>query len=574
MTQGPPKAQETLRATTHPLLRVRRRIATITERLAAFVVLPFMAISNAVEFVRVGWDPFLAAYLATAILWGILSLLANRWSLRTRGILLTSFAFTLAAIGIFYFGPRIGNGAALMVVAFFAALFQGRALLYSMMGGALGVMTIGAALGRAGLEPLGWVRLSFTMLVSMFVLGEMVRYVLASMGRAHDRMEEALQREIEERRVREAAQRELMNAQRLEALGQLAGGIAHDINNSLSVIMSNAVLLQNVTDLEPDDREILEDIVAASDSAQDVVSRLMALGRADNTGPDIDRCDAAEVLKRIERSLTRLFPESISISVTSDCTPTIPWSEGTFERVLLNLAFNARDAMPRGGSLEFVLTHDRDAEQVHLFVQDTGTGIAPEDRDRIFEPFFTTKARGEGSGMGLASVYAYITRHGGQIEVDSEVGEGTRFTITLPSVMPLADDDPSLRQRERDEAPMRILLAEDDERVRRTLAKVLDDLGHHVTTACDGPEALVEMGRGGDAAFDLLFTDAVMPETNTHELIETFLGRYHDAEVIICSGWLGEEAIETDFTDAIHFLPKPFVPRQVQGVLDGLRRRA
>ncbi|OXS16799.1 hypothetical protein CGX12_01695 [Zobellella denitrificans] len=330
-----------------------------------------------------------------------------------------------------------------------------------------------------------------------------------------------------ERHRQEAAQRaleeQLHHAQRMEAVGQLTGGVAHDFNNLLTVILGNGELLQEQLAREPALAELAQMMVVAAQRGADLTQRLLAFARRQALEPQVIRVN--ELVEGMRTLLTRTLGQHISMELcpTEDLWPALV-DPAQLESALLNLCLNARDAMPGGGRLTIETANvrlDRDYAATHaevepgdyvlLAVSDNGSGIAPEHLGRIFEPFFTTKEKGKGSGLGLSMVFGFIRQTRGHVSVYSEPGIGTVVRMYLPRAGAGAlEAEPTKRvaplPRGGDEC---ILLVEDDALVRRYAEDQLRGLGYRVLTASNGDEALILLRQEQD--IDLLFTDVVMP---------------------------------------------------------------
>jgi signal transduction histidine kinase/ActR/RegA family two-component response regulator len=324
--------------------------------------------------------------------------------------------------------------------------------------------------------------------------------------------------------ARHELEQQVRQAQKMEAVGQLAGGIAHDFNNLLVVIELHATSLEETLELPPEARESLQQIVAASERAATLTKQLLTFSR--RAVPQVKETDLGAVTADMSKLLQRVLGEDVSLEThLGAALPSVMVDAGMMEQVLMNLAVNARDAMPRGGRLIVALEavelrqpHSeghplgRPGSFVCLSVRDTGTGIPEEHRARIFEPFFTTKEVGRGTGLGLATVFGIVEEHHGWIEVDSELGVGTTFRIYLPAqastlvpeVVPV-EVSPAPRGVET------VLLVEDDPMVRRVARRTLERSGYRVFEAESGPAA-IERWRLLPGKVDLLLTDLVMPE--------------------------------------------------------------
>lgn len=377
---------------------------------------------------------------------------------------------------------------------------------------------------------------------------------------------------------------QLRQSQKMEAIGQLAGGVAHDFNNLLTVICGHAEFLQR-EHLTPGQQHDLEQIHRAAMHAAALTGQLLAFGRKQIVRPVL--LDLNDVVAELEPMLRRLIGEDIAVDVCpSRAEAAITADRCQVEQILINLAINARDAMPRGGRLSLRLGHVElvhDAARtgragfgsyVRLTVTDTGEGIPPEILDRIFEPFFTTKERGRGTGLGLATVYGIVEQSGGFIEVQSTVGVGSRFDVYLPAAEGSAH---TLDVREDHRAPANgtetILVVEDEEPLRRMLRRVLEQRGYTVFTAESGRDAL-KLTLDHDGEIDLVVTDVVMPTMSGPQFAEHLrIARPH-VPVIYVSGYTDDEISRRGLVRSnTVILAKPFSPdRLANTVRDVLRQ--
>jgi len=380
----------------------------------------------------------------------------------------------------------------------------------------------------------------------------------------------AILRDTTERRRLEAQLRE---SQKMDAIGRLAGGIAHDFNNLLTVIHGNAELLRD-SQLDPDTAfELVEDIRGASERAAGLVRQLLTFGRRQQAKPEV--VDLNIVVNEMAGLLRRLLGERIAI--VANMAPTVVRTRvdrSQLEQVIMNLAVNARDAMPGGGTLTIstsigseVSTGLAPVQLARLLVADTGSGMTPEVRARIFEPFFTTKGPGKGTGLGLATVYGIVKQSGGQIGVDSAVGVGTAFRVELP----WCDDQPgssasmqfTVNQTTRDRqigCGRSILLVEDEPAVRKLAKSALESCGYSVTEAHDGEAAIGPFETG--LAIELLITDLTMPGMGGRELAAQIRSSRPEVGVVFISGYAPDASWLNDVPGAV-FLAKPFTPTEL-----------
>jgi two-component system, cell cycle sensor histidine kinase and response regulator CckA len=380
---------------------------------------------------------------------------------------------------------------------------------------------------------------------------------------------------------------QLRQAQKMEAIGELAGGIAHDFNNLLTVINGYAEMGLRAaagTQLEP----MLAAIEQAGDRAALLTSQLLAFSRRQVLQPELVSLN--QIVHRVEPMLRRIAPESLDIALrlSPDLAP-VRADAAQFEHVLLNLVINARDAMEgRHGRIvietfnvmlgeDFAATHAdvQPGPHVLMTVTDSGHGMDAATVTRIFEPFFTTKPRGRGTGLGLPMVYGIVKQSGGHMSVYSEPGIGTTMKVYLPAtealpgeVPPLDDSTPSVPAATGTET---ILLVEDDERVRRFTRTVLEDLGYQVIEAEDGNTALEQADAGGE--IHLLLSDVVLPRLGGREVAQRLAPRRPQMRVLFISGYTENAIVHHGVLDAgLNFLPKPFSPdslaRKVREVLD------
>ena len=377
-------------------------------------------------------------------------------------------------------------------------------------------------------------------------------------------------------------------SQKLEAIGRLSGGVAHDFNNILTVIQGQASLVQSETGLPPAVSEALVEITSAADRAAHLTRQLLTFSRRQTVHMrDIDLND---VVGRTAGMLQRMVGEDVRISVTFASQALVTHADpGMLDQVLLNLAGNARDAMPKGGQLVIQTTASDLDEQaaaqmigsrpgsfVCLTVTDTGSGIPGEHLSRIFDPFFTTKEVGKGTGLGLATVYGIVQQHLGWITVSSEPARGSTFRIFLPRLMTAAKDEPREVHSLDDFAGKEtILLVEDEISVRALVKAVLCRLGYSVLEASSGVAALT-VWREHQKDISLLLTDLVMPEGMTGiDLAQRLRIEAPHLKVIFTSGYSAEVAgRDTPLTEGANFVQKPYHPsRLAQTIRRALDRR-
>jgi signal transduction histidine kinase/CheY-like chemotaxis protein len=382
-----------------------------------------------------------------------------------------------------------------------------------------------------------------------------------------------------------AAQERRSQARRLELVGQLAGGVAHDFNNVLAAILTSTELLQadlaGTEALTPDVEESLDTISTMGQRASDLTRRLLSFGRRQPLEPRV--LSLHELITSTVRLLTRTLPASIHVQTELVAEGDLVRADAAaVESVLLNLAVNARDAMPEGGALTLrteVVTRDAawcaasgfelaPGPYVCLSVRDTGCGIAPELLGRVFEPFFSTKAEGHGTGIGLASVFAAMRDHGGAVHVRSEVGQGTEFTLHFPrsSEAPVARAAASV---ERDFAGLHALLVDDEPSLRQSGARLLEQLGVSSVTAPDAEAGLAAFQQAPER-FDFAVLDVVLPGRRGSELALDLLAASPKLRVLLVTGFPKDAELSRLPRERVALLAKPFTLEAFRSALAAL----
>ncbi|HYD53250.1 MAG TPA: ATP-binding protein, partial [Gemmatimonadaceae bacterium] len=385
---------------------------------------------------------------------------------------------------------------------------------------------------------------------------------------------------------RRRLEEQVRQSQKMEAVGRLAGGVAHDFNNLLTAILTCSELLLETLPNEHPGREDAEEIRTTARRAAELTKQLLLLSR--RHGPAASAVlDCNGVVANADRLLRRVIGEDVSLRTELRATRAlVAMDQGGLEQVILNLAVNARDAMPHGGTLtiETAEAHLREpmvhaetvvppGAYVVLSVSDSGMGMDAAVMAHLYEPFFTTKEKGRGTGLGLATVYGIVTQTGGSIAVYSEPGEGTTFRLYLPRVTDTGEvEAPLADAQEVRGGTETVLLVEDEEVVRRLGHRVLTSLGYEVLVARDGPDAL-RIVQSWPGTIHLLATDVVMPRMSGRELADLLRTRRPDAKVLFLSGYTESAVAHRGVLAAgSDFLQKPFTPgmlaRRVREVLD------
>jgi nitrogen-specific signal transduction histidine kinase/CheY-like chemotaxis protein len=398
-------------------------------------------------------------------------------------------------------------------------------------------------------------------------------------------MQPAYRELSEEMKTRTRVEEELRHAQKMEALGQLTGGIAHDFNNLLAVVLGNLELLENDVPMRPDQTACLRDATNAAERGADLTQRLLALARKQPLRAEPIEVDS--LLEDTKYLLTRTLGKKNRVTISGHegvwrCLA----DRAQLENAILNLALNARDAMPDGGEIEikasnitldemYAAEHPdaRVGAFVAFSVQDSGVGIPAEILQRVFEPFFTTKEVGSGTGLGLSMIHGFAKQSGGHVTIESRVGSGTRVILYIPcSEAPVQ----SARAESRPGVPQgsgeSILLVEDEPAVRALVSNFLKELGYQVTEARNGDEALAVLE--GIGTLDLLLSDVVLPGSlSGSDLATTVVQRRPRTKVLLMSGYapdvLDQRGVSAQIPELIH---KPFgkaaLARKIQSVFD------
>ena len=370
---------------------------------------------------------------------------------------------------------------------------------------------------------------------------------------------------------KEQLEKQINQAQKLESIGRLAGGVAHDLNNMLSPILGYGELLMEDLKNDPQKQERVHQIVQAGHRARDLVGHLLAFSRRQTLA--YTRLNLNHTLYNFEKLLRRTIREDIELTlIPGPGIQNIEGDVGQIEQVIMNLCVNAQDAMPDGGKLtietamadldaQYLNDHPstKEGRYVMLAISDNGVGMNPDTQNQIFEPFFSTKGE-QGTGLGLATVYGIVKQHGGNIWVYSEPERGTTFKVYLPAVDSGIPDKKITRERPLGnlKGSETILLAEDNAQVRELAADILKGQGYHLMVAQNGLEAL-EMLESYDGSLDLLLTDVIMPDVNGKELFTRLAEQFSDLRVLYMSGYTDDViAHKGILEEGIHFIQKPF----------------
>jgi two-component system cell cycle sensor histidine kinase/response regulator CckA len=384
--------------------------------------------------------------------------------------------------------------------------------------------------------------------------------------------------DVSEQRELEAR---LLQSQKMDAIGKLAGGVAHDFNNILAVILMQAGLVQNLDGVSTEVREAVDGIGNAAERAAHLTRQLLLFSRQE--AMEMRNCELNGIVQSLAKMLERLISEDVHIQVKWSAQRLLVYADpGMIDQVLMNLVVNARDAMPKGGEIIIEtsakeldplmaaqMPHGRPGSFVCVSVTDTGCGIPPENVPHIFEPFFTTKKPEKGTGLGLSTVFGIVQEHSGWIHVETCVGTGTSFRVFLPRLSDttvVTPDSPASTTRLRGNET--ILLVEDDSAVSNSVRSILEQLGYRVLSAETGTEAM-EVWNVHRKEIKLLLTDLIMPDEMSGEELAVQLRREKpDLKIIYTSGY-SKDSRQTSHSlqEGINFLPKPYSPQKLSEIL-------
>jgi len=415
--------------------------------------------------------------------------------------------------------------------------------------------------------------------VKDFGIGKEYRDIIVETGDEIGNLASAFNDMVNSLRKREAEKEELeeklRHSQKMEAIGTLAGGVAHDFNNILMAINGYGTLIQFELDEGSKLWSYAEQIISAGERAANLTQRLLAFTRKQIISPRPIILD--EIIINIDKMLTRLITEDIELKFHLEASDAFVMADADqMDQVLLNLVTNARDSMPHGGAIiiasrvvtlddDFVKRHDQQnaGDYLLLTVSDSGVGIAEDVRERIFDPFFTTKEVGKGTGLGLSMVYGIVKQHNGIIELDSEAGKGTTFRLYLPLIEPVSKNEQGNARVFPRGNMETILVAEDDAAVMGLLQGLLEKNGYNVITATNGEEAVNKFIENRDI-IRLILLDVIMPRKNGKEVYDEIIGIRPDIKAIFISGYTRDII---DWKDARHaeinLISKPVRPDEL-----------
>lgn len=587
------------------LLDLRERV--LRGSLAALAVaMPGISVVILLQALRHGTLNGLSIALGVYTLSFPLLALSKRWlSFRVGALTLLSLLVFATFIVATRGGVGVGSASVALIVVILGTLFFGRRGAALALCGVVSALVLGAVLVvTESVPPIEfgmwdpraaryWIRATVGLVLFGVAVAVAQVYVVERLAQNAERFRalaereqrarlqlEQVEREREaERQRREEAQQALEGARRTEALARLSGGIAHDFNNALTVVFALADLLRTQSCSPEEVERAAGEILAAAESAAELTRQLLTLGRQQVWKPR--PVELASFLSRFLRALRRVLPSDVIFDMSEPPKEVVALVDPAhLERACFNLALNARDALPNGGRIRFECVKQTVQERmglaagdyVLLSVSDNGEGISAEVREHIFEPFFSTKESGVGSGLGLATVYAFMREAGGDVIVSSTPGRGTTFTLYLPAHTGGELSEGALdAQGFKNFAPPgnRVLVVEDRDDVRKSMLKVLASNGFEVASAPDGDAAMRALE--SELPFAVMCIDGVMPGTPTARVVEQAQRAWPSLRVLLCSGYVRDDLLRRGIAvGQIAFLAKPFTPQALVASVRGL----
>ena len=545
---------------------IRANVLGVSQRLSAWVACPLLALFL-VRAKLAGQDVRWLAletlcFFATAF--GP-SLAASRSIRVRRRILVASYGFA-TIFGALHYGPNFGIGIFYTAWVLGFIFFERHWQLATILGG-LGVAAVGVATQygfvattwtATGPDARDWIRMTLSAVLVTSALGFMFDRVLGELENSLRAEIAAREAAAEAHAAREAALAALASSQRVESLGRLAGGVAHDFNNALGILSLGLDALRD--DPSAGDRdETLSDMTRAVRGAQGTTQQLLSFVRQGSTPSG--RAEPATVLAGMAQSLARLLPETITIVSEFEPVPPVAMPVGELEQALLNLCLNARDAMLGEGTLTLRTrtTHVSGERMVIIEVVDTGEGMSDDVRVRALDPFFTTKADAKGTGLGLSMVQFAVTGAGGSVEIDSAIAHGTTIRLRLPVAAEREPPSPiaSAPSHVGEAHAIRILVVEDEPDLMRITSRLLAREGYEIDGAISVSAALERLSIG--RLPDLLLTDARLADGSSAPVIREYRRLSPSGPVLLCSGHVPDEGLVGGIeADTFEFLQKPY----------------
>jgi signal transduction histidine kinase/CheY-like chemotaxis protein len=547
----------------------RQRVQRATRHTSTWVGVPILALTLIHRLaharpVRILVLELVVLVLTSAVLW-----VDRERSKRTGSVVICTAFLIIDTCALLQFGPLMGTGAMYLGWVVFMIFFFDRLLLTLLV--LIGeLLLVGFAIDRGILHVpwqwladgmAGWLRVTATMGMLSTLVGMAFRSVLHTLERAVEQEAKARERELAAQQAREESLNALAASQRLELVGRLAGGVAHDFNNILTVLLSGLQTLRNNSE-EALRAEAISDMERAVAGASATTRQLLSFVRQGSAPSELAVPSTSIAL--LARSLKRILPETVELECVAETDASVNISSGELEQALLNFCLNARDAMPQGGKLTLrVRTHRAPSAEgwVAIDVQDTGIGMDPSIGARAFEPFFSTRNASGGTGLGLTMARRSIEAAGGRVEIESKLGRGTLVTLLLPAVSQTASPNATAPLPELQQAPtgIQVLFLEDDNEVRRAVTRILRQAGYEVRSAATVSEAIDALD--SLQRCDLLITDAMLPDGDPTRLIQRYREINATRPVLVYSGYMGGHSVITGVERGEYtFLQKPVAP--------------
>ena len=591
---APPTGASRAESVEDTLYLVRARVLVVTLNVLA-VSLPVVCAFFAWQAYQAGsLNPPTIALCSFSVVFPLLRVVYAKVAFRTAAISLLVVLLLSALMVASRGGFTVGSLSVSVLLIMLAALFFGR------LGAATALVTVVLVMAGTGVlvvqgyipamprelwDPaIGGVWMRQTLLMAMLglVVAATELYVVERLAHQVEVHQNLAARERDQRLALERAEREraqaeraLEQSRRIEALARMAGGVAHDFNNALTVIVGGAEMARLHSSSPADVEQCLDEVLRAANGAAELSRRLMLLGRQHISKPR--PTSIAGLIDRLKTPIRRILPDDVQIVLNAPDHDAIALvNDAELERALLNLALNARDAMPRGGRLTIAwrcvdasgAPDLADGRYISISVTDTGQGMDRETLDRIFDPFFTTRSDKGGTGLGLATVYAFTKESRGTVSATSTPGNGTTITLNLPEAVAVHSTAESLTTEPEEPATLaaargeRVLVVEDRPDVRASMARVLSHHGFMVSETHDGDSALRLLSRRKD--FALMCIDGVMPGLETATVIERAKQLAPLMPVLVCSGHVQEDLLRRGIaTGRYAFLAKPFSAQQL-----------
>lgn len=566
---------------------LRLRIANNAIRLTSFVapiasLLLLVSFFASNEFNLRGWLIF-----ASPLLFPLLLLVKDRLSLKVKGSLYLGLMLIIGIMVLFRGSVAIAQASLHLWILLFAGLIFGvRGVFVTLLISLIAIAIAGYFVTTGITPPISeilwnpalpnvWIRSGIILALFGGSCAITVAVLVNQLEQETIKLRQSLAREQEQRQALEIvkgdylqAQNDLADAQRVEALGKMASGVAHDFNNSLTIIMGSAEIAQ----LDPSNTaqvdKSLKSIVRASTNAAELTRSLLSFGRKDPTRKVI--VEVKSFIAALAESLSRLLPEDIELRISDAESANILVDKTGLEQALFNLVANSKDAIVGAGQISIgskCLTLDNDqgeltpGKYVVISVSDDGAGIQQDMKSRVFEPYFSTKKISNGKGMGLALLQSLIMDTEGHIQLESEYGHGTTISLFIPIAQPEEKVAalPSVNElMQVDTKELSILLVEDNAEVLATTADTLSNTGFKIFQCADGNAALTAIAEEG-SKFDLLCVDGVIPGASSAQVIESFKNKHPNSPIIVCSGYIEEELIVRGIkTGELGYVRKPY----------------